>query len=155
MTFIESIKTCFRKYFDFKGRATRSEFWWFQLFNLSVFGVAVFFDGLLGYGFSEEFTPVASTSELFFLMPVLAVTCRRLHDLGFSGWFQIPAVFLYIDYLGLVIPGFGEAEVIGYIVNAAGFYWMGLFIVCIKRGKPGTNNYGVDPMAPDMGGVFG
>lgn len=32
MTFINSIKTCFRKYIDFSGRASRSEFWWFYLF---------------------------------------------------------------------------------------------------------------------------
>ena len=32
MTLTESIKTCFQKYVDFKGRARRSEFWWFFLF---------------------------------------------------------------------------------------------------------------------------
>ena len=45
MTFSESIKTCFKKYFDSEGRATRAEYWWFQLlwWCVIIFGITMMF----------------------------------------------------------------------------------------------------------------
>ena len=78
MTFAESIQTCFRKYANFKGRATKSEYWWFALF----FVIVNIASGLLG---DTANTLIA----LAMALPYLAVSARRLHDSGRSGWWQL------------------------------------------------------------------
>ncbi len=78
MKFEESIKICFNKYADFKGRAIRSEYWWFALFTFLV-GI------VLG-----QFSQVASSLfSLATMIPSLAVGARRLHDTNRSGWWQL------------------------------------------------------------------
>ena len=72
---ITAVKTCFRKYFDFKGRARRSEFWWFALFGLLVSTVLSFF-GLM----VPVIAYVSSIFTLAMIIPLLAALCRRLHD---------------------------------------------------------------------------
>ncbi|MCI2808441.1 DUF805 domain-containing protein [Eoetvoesiella caeni] len=86
MNFSTAISTCLSKYATFKGRATRSEFWWFYLFTvllswgLSVVGVIV-----LG----EDGSLLSSLVTLAFLIPIVAAGSRRLHDIGRSGWWQL------------------------------------------------------------------
>ena len=76
MTFGESIKTCFSKFVTYQGRASRSEYWWFTLFNFLTCGCA-------GIG----------------SLPATAVTIRRLHDVGKSGWWLlcpiVPIFFIF------------------------------------------------------------
>jgi uncharacterized membrane protein YhaH (DUF805 family) len=71
----KAIKTCFKKYADFSGRATKSEFWWFSLFQL----IALLIAGAI----SDIFYGVVA---LGLLLPGLAVGARRLHDIGKTGW---------------------------------------------------------------------
>mgnify|MGYP001399268179 CR=1 FL=1 len=85
MTFGQSISTCFKKYASFKGRASRSEFWYFYLFILLVYAIIL--------------TLAATVDPLFFsffalfifavILPSYAVTARRLHDTNHSGWLQL------------------------------------------------------------------
>ena len=89
MTFAESVSTCLKKYVDFNGVASRSEFWWFILF---VFIVAV----VLGWA-----SPLlANIFGLAMLLPELAVGARRLNDTGRSGWWQL---LLLIPVIGVII----------------------------------------------------
>ena len=92
MTFGESIKTCFSKYADFSGRATRSEFWWWALFVLLV-SAAV---GII----SEVLSGVFS---LAVLLPYLAVGTRRLHDTDRSGWLQLIGLIPLIGWIVLIV----------------------------------------------------
>jgi uncharacterized membrane protein YhaH (DUF805 family) len=78
MTFGESIKTCFSKYADFTGRASRSEYWWWFLFVL----LATVATSIV----SEKLSALFS---LAVMLPGLAVGARRLHDIDKSGWFQL------------------------------------------------------------------
>jgi len=83
MTFGQSIKICFSNYAVFKGRATRSEFWWFALFLV---GVGFIGDLLI----PEEVAYLIGLFWLATVIPWLAVTWRRLHDVGLAGpWFFI------------------------------------------------------------------
>ena len=80
MGFVESIESAFRKYFVWKGRASRSEFWWFYLFYTLGSIVTVLVDLIYGL-------PVLNTVFILVtLFPNLSVFIRRLHDTGHSGW---------------------------------------------------------------------
>ena len=89
MNFPQSVSTCFQKYFDFKGRASRSEFWYFFLFYIIASFVAGWLIGsfvaLLG-GSVNVLLVVLSIVFIALFIPALSVTVRRFHDFGVSGW---------------------------------------------------------------------
>ncbi|MBR4040066.1 MAG: DUF805 domain-containing protein [Clostridia bacterium] len=85
MSFMEAVTTCFAKYADFSGRARRSEYWYFTLFN---FAVSFVLSLILGEG-----NFISSIYALATLVPGLAVCWRRLHDIGKAGgWYFIAFV---------------------------------------------------------------
>lgn len=78
---MEYIKKGFVGYFDFKGKATRKDFWIFYGFYVTTLMIGAFIDGLLGN------SDVFYGSVLFvFFIPTLACGVRRMHDVGKSGW---------------------------------------------------------------------
>jgi uncharacterized membrane protein YhaH (DUF805 family) len=102
-----AIASVFRNYATFTGRATRSEYWWFQLFQAVIF-VLIIAAGLLPVLLNPppvtEPKPTAIAGGiglllfgLLVIIPNISVFVRRLHDIDFSGWF----------YFLTVIPGFG------------------------------------------------
>lgn len=93
MTFGKSISTCLAKYADFKGRASRPEYWWFYLFTLLLSWGSLIID-------SSEI--VSGIINLVFLLPALAAGTRRLHDTNRSGWWQLIA-FTIIGLIPLII----------------------------------------------------
>lgn len=128
MTFGQSIKTCFRKYAVFKGRACRSEFWWFTLFTFLVSLALDFLLGLLmiplifkGQFNAESINSVSSpfyivtlVIGLALLLPTLGVLVRRLHDTNKSGWwvgilYILEAILLALSTVaGLTLFALGE-----------------------------------------------
>ena len=93
MNFQEAVVTVFRNYANFKGRAPRSEYWWFALFSFLVSGVLTAIDG------SGMMSAVWS---LVVLLPTLAVGARRLHDTDRSGWWLLIALIPLIGLLVLI-----------------------------------------------------
>jgi uncharacterized membrane protein YhaH (DUF805 family) len=89
MTFVESIKTCFSKYADFNGRASRSEMWWWMLFVFLASAAA----SVVGDALSALFS-------LGVFLPNIAVVARRLHDTDRSGWLQL---LVLIPLIGLIL----------------------------------------------------
>lgn len=91
MDFVSAVKSCLGQYATFSGRAVRSEFWWFFLFQIIVVVVASFVSEL-----------AANLASLALLLPALAVGARRLHDIGRSGWWQLLTItgigFLVLIY---------------------------------------------------------
>ena len=88
----QSVKTCFKKFATFDGRASRSEYWWFQFFYILVVIVAVILDGVLVGGNLETAGALEIVSQLILLLPALAVTARRLHDVDKSGWWMLVGI---------------------------------------------------------------
>ena len=155
MTFFESIKTCFRKYANFKGRATRSEFWWFQLFMIVFTYGAMALDNLLfGFTLEDVVTPLALIAILIITIPNAAVTARRLHDIGWSGWVQLPVFLSFVAYLDVIIPDFSLSTVGAGIIFSSLVFWVVMAIFLIRGGKAEANKYGPNPKSPDMGQVF-
>ena len=89
MDFQTSVKTCFKKYADFSGRALRSEFWWFVLFGFLGGIITTIIDiMILGYSI-ESYGPLNIIFTIALILPGIAVTARRLHDVNRSGWWQL------------------------------------------------------------------
>ena len=88
MTFNESIFVCLKKYAEFNGRASRSEFWWFALFIT-----------LIASAFAYIHETAASVFLIAVLLPLLAAGARRLNDTGKSPWWQL---FLLAPVGGIV-----------------------------------------------------
>ena len=88
----QSIKTCLTKFATFDGRASRSEYWWFQFFYFLVVIIAVILDGVLVGGNLESAGALEIVSQLILLLPSLAVTARRLHDVNRSGWWMLVGI---------------------------------------------------------------
>lgn len=86
MNFTTAVKTVFRKYVDWNGRASRSEYWWWALFSVIVSLITQFIDGAAGI---IALNPLWS---LVTLLPSIFVATRRLHDHGRSGWWQLIAL---------------------------------------------------------------
>lgn len=92
MNILESVNTCLSKYFIFTGVATRSEYWWFQLFYQMMIIIGVVLDGN-SINYLENDTGFWELSlTLLFIMPTLSVGVRRLHDIGKSGWWYLLAI---------------------------------------------------------------
>ena len=136
MGFAESVRTCFGKYADFQGRASRSEFWWFFLFTALVNLVlviplyvltavlAVAGDSGTGAGVAAVISIIWSIAVVIvavaLLIPLLAVGARRLHDYGQSAWFLL----LYFVPCGNLV----------------------LIVLWALGGTPGDNPYGPRPV---------
>ena len=93
MTFSESVSTCLKKYFVFEGRASRSEYWWFQLIVSPSYFVSTILENEIGYFFLGI--------TLFTLIPAISAGVRRLHDTNRSGFFLLISFIPFIG--GLVL----------------------------------------------------
>lgn len=87
MTFQDAVKSAFKNYAKFDGRATRSEYWWFALFHVLVMLAFV----LIGVIFSDNFLGTLAmfllvVATLGMVIPSLALLFRRLHDTDRSAW---------------------------------------------------------------------
>ena len=116
MTFFDAIKTVFRKYAEFGGRATRPEFWWFTLFSalvstaLGSLNVSTGNSGWMGGSWMDGVnaasstlyigTSLASVWSIAVLLPSLAVTIRRLRDTG-REWTNI--FWILLPIAGLIV----------------------------------------------------
>ena len=90
LSFGEAVSICWKKYSDFKGRARRSEYWWWALLSLIAGTVAKFIDGTFNLLFSASSINIVSIIVwLVLIIPSLAVATRRLHDTGRSGWWIV------------------------------------------------------------------
>lgn len=96
MGLVEAVKSVFSHYANFSGRARRSEYWFFYLFNLLAVFIFMILGSILGGIFSGGSEGVAGgvlggyvlyiLYALAAFIPSLAVTVRRLHDTNRSGW---------------------------------------------------------------------
>lgn len=91
MEFVAAVKAYFSNYFNFSGRASRSEFWWAILFNFLV-GLVVSLVPLVNI--------VWSLGTFF---PSIALATRRLHDTNRTGWLQLLAFFFPIGTIALIV----------------------------------------------------
>ncbi len=105
MQFGEAIKNGFQNYANFRGVASRSEFWYWTLFTVLVSLGTSIVDSAIGLALGmQAFTLVNTLGSLALLLPGLAVAVRRFHDAGFSAWwYSIPQVATLIVLIWFII----------------------------------------------------
>ena len=191
MPFPDAIKSCWRQYAGFGGRATRAEYWWWVLGTTAVSAILLILDGLIfGFGGSSAvvFRPIfglalllpdwaamdgvifgflgdspAGLQTVFWLailLPSLAVTARRLHDIGRTGWWQL--LWYGIAIVGALTLAYALTAGFG-IDRPPGPAWGGWVLLLLTRsslalweiwwlgmqGLAGPNKHGADPRALD------
>jgi uncharacterized membrane protein YhaH (DUF805 family) len=104
------------KYADFSTRSRRMEYWMFLLMNCVVSIVLTVVGSLLGLRW------ISYVYSIFLFVPVLAVSVRRLHDTGRSGWWLL---LTFVPILG----------------------WLVLLFFYVQDSQPGDNEYGPNPKA--------
>ena len=127
MSFTQAIGSGFGKYAVFNGRSSRSEYWWWTLFVIIGYVVFAVVDSIIG-----TYPLLYVIWALAVLLPGLAVTIRRLHDIDKSGWWFLVGL---IPFIGGII----------------------LLIWFVSRGSEGPNRFGENPLqaqAPDALGVY-
>ena len=121
-----------QNYVNFKDRARRSEYWFFVLFNVIFIAIAAILDNLLGTTFKMDtgngvldlhYGYLYVLYALAVFLPGLAVSVRRLHDVGKSGWF----------YLIVLIPIIG---------------WIWILVLFFTDSVSGENKWGANPKVP-------
>ena len=165
---VEAVKTCLKKFFDFTGRARRSEYWWFFLFTIIVSSVFSF----LG-GFFPLFTFIGLLCSVVLTIPLLAALTRRLHDTGRSGWwvllYGLGIIFVYGAMIAVFYPVADQLFAEGDNMMLAGLFadaiqnspvaagimmcsslltsivWLITLIFSVMDSKWGENKYGPSP----------
>jgi uncharacterized membrane protein YhaH (DUF805 family) len=105
MGFNHAIETCWRNCLVLRGRARRSEFWWFGLFALLLFWAV---PTLIFPGRGGATVLLSAGGAVLTVPPLLSAAVRRLHDVGFSGWWLLLLLLpLGVGVLGILLcwPG--------------------------------------------------
>ena len=124
MNFTQAISSGFSRYFDFRTRSSRSEYWYWTLFSIVVSVAATMLDALIFSG--AAILDAISSFALF--IPGIAVAARRLHDINRTAWWILIAFTIIGIFLLL--------------------YWY------IQPGNRGDNDYGPDPLRAPTGADF-
>ena len=119
MSFGQAIASGFQNYVNFSGRAARSEFWFWTLFSFLATAAAGIVD-MVAFA-NAAVSPLNSLVSLALLLPSLAVSVRRLHDLDRTGWWLL----LVLTVIGAIL----------------------LLIWNCMKGATGPNRFGPDPLA--------
>lgn len=162
----------FKRFFDFKGRSRRKEYWMYVLFVLIVYIVLMFLDSALGLGGSATGdadltgTSVGAAGALsggwltmiFALatvIPSIAVSVRRLHDIDRTGWWILLPIGFYLVGAVLAVAGIAQAATGGGGFGMAGvgmvlsgislILWILLLVWYCMPGTAGPNRFGEDP----------
>jgi uncharacterized membrane protein YhaH (DUF805 family) len=105
-----------QNYATFRGRARRSEYWYFVLFNVIFSLVAILIDNLLGttfkfgYGVSMPYGYIYLLYVLVMIIPSVSVSVRRLHDVGKSGWMYFIILIPIVGAIWLLVLFFTDSQ---------------------------------------------
>jgi uncharacterized membrane protein YhaH (DUF805 family) len=160
MSFSDAVRTCLReKYVTFSGRAQRSEYWWFYLFNLIVNFVLYILLFLvagagalsgdpsqMGGGIGAAIIGIVMIIvALGLFLPNISAVVRRLHDRNLSGWWLLGGMIVAV----ISVVALGTFGLIIYIGIAIAF-----LVLLILKGTDGPNKFGPDPLATSHADIF-
>ena len=134
MSFEDAMRTCLEdKYVNFEGRASRSEFWWYQLglvvLNVGFIVVSLILGFILGEIGAILSLLILLVLALGLFLPGLGALVRRLHDGGRSGWWFLLALIPIVNFIGVFV----------------------ILAFLIMDGQPGDNQFGPAPTNTRLG----
>ncbi|WP_136636639.1 DUF805 domain-containing protein [Pseudooceanicola onchidii] len=164
MTFTDAIRTCFRKYITFSGRASRPEYWYFVLFIVLGGIVASAIDGALfrpAARVSDSSGPVSNIFSLVTFIPLLAAGWRRMHDTGRSGLYLLYPILVWVGIASFAAMTGVTGEVMSGNIGALYSGIVGIIMIVsiliaifspliviwwlTRPTQPGPNTYGSNP----------
>ena len=128
----------FRRAFDYSGRSRRREYWLFALFAL----VVVLLEGQLPRAISGG---LGALLILGLAVPGLAVTVRRLHDVGRSGWWLAMPIVPFLFWAIALVGGFSSDTLFHVVMPIIILAPVALGVLLLLDGRRGHNRYGPDP----------
>ena len=134
---------CFsKKYFQFKGRASRKEYLSFLIFNsLLLFLMGV----LINISSSNIFIiTLAGVYKLISIFPSISVTVRRVHDLNLSAWWCTILIVLFSMLIPFIKISANIIALCALIILGISIVILSLFVI-FKKGTDGVNDYGQPP----------
>jgi uncharacterized membrane protein YhaH (DUF805 family) len=161
MRFAQAVSLAFRKTFQFHGRATRSEYWWFAL--AVMLGTVVLFAIWAVIMNSDVFAPLVPFTFLLpiiMTIPAISLSVRRLHDLNFSGWWLL--VYSIVPKIAATasqqaaragVPVVGQQVVPVISILTMIIVYGGFLYYFSQRGTIGSNDYGPDPLEEPLNTV--
>lgn len=99
---VDAYKKFWQNFSNFKGRATRGEYWYVVLANFVIGFVLGFIGGLIP-ALAGLTSVLASLYSLAALIPGIAIVVRRLHDVNKSGWYYFIALIPFVGFILLLI----------------------------------------------------
>lgn len=171
--FVEAFKLYWTNYVNFKGRSRRSEYWWVMLWHLIIMipalflGVVLMFIPILGWIVAVILFIAIGLYSLATIIPNLALTVRRFHDVGFS--MLIPILSFIVGIIYNIASAFTQKETLfedeatstnvsvvnefAFLPNWIAYTLMAIsiilslvtFIVCLLDSKEQDNQYGPSP----------
>ena len=145
-----------KRYAQFSGRAPRAEYWWFFLFLVIAYIIAMIIDGAIGRRLVGPYGVVAGLLWLAVIIPTIAVGVRRLHDIDRTGWWMLGPIVPYVIGFAIVGPAMLNPENppalaaagAGMIFMLIGFVFaIVVFVFSVLPGTKGPNRFGEDPYA--------
>ena len=110
-------KDAFKNYVNFEGRASKSQYWYFGMWNPIVSIVISIVLNIILHGNAVY---VSWVYDLIIFLPAISISVRRLHDIGKSGWWNL---IIFIPLIGVIV----------------------LVVFALMSSEPGTNKYGANP----------
>ncbi len=156
MGFFCTIADCYKKMFVPNGRASRREFWYFQLYMFLIYiAVVSLFAQVLTWTYGRSSVTALGTAPGFLIMllilvyilslPALfCVTVRRLHDTNVSGWWIVCPLlsFLIVQILAQMDLSYGWKA---FWIGLASLPFIIILLWCLKPSYPKENHYGPVP----------
>ena len=146
MNFQNAIKTCIKKkYANFSGRASKSEYWWFFLFCILAGVASQLLDVVvLGQSIWVNYGTINIIVNLILIIPILSAGARRLHDTNKSGWWQL------LGLIGLAISYYQKDMLTKGLITSSyfilSFLVLGTYILLIvwlaSKGEKKKNRFG-------------
>jgi len=142
----------FSRYFDFSGRSSRAEYWYFTALMWVVNLLILLTQELLGEAVAGVLAIVNVIFGLGTLIPSIAVTVRRLHDINRSGFLAL-GYGIGIGVLVTLIPVsmFMGSVVFGIVMIAVLALSIKFLILMVSEGHRGPNPYGSNPYGLNYG----
>jgi uncharacterized membrane protein YhaH (DUF805 family) len=140
-TFSKAFKVCFSKYFVFKGRASRSEFWFWILAN---FLIILLFSIFAVTPITIVTTPLYAVWILAIIFPTISVSVRRMHDQNITGWIVLLFTIMNLFFLLLqAVSAYALADAVFNITLVIQLIFQ-IFVIYIfsRKGTVGPNRFG-------------